>query len=1163
MKKILSFLLLLVMWFSTGANAAEGFYVSGTKLMDCNGNEFVMRGVNYSYAWQRGHESTVIPAAKRIGCNVIRIQLSTGKKWQKCDRSTVERLIKLCEDNKLIAIFNTHDETGSMSYSDLENACDYWLGLKDLLNEHRKTVLVNISNEWCGDWNTAFWAESYMKAIPKLRDGGLKNTLIVDCAGYGQYPKSVFDRGNDVAKADKQSNVLFSMHMYDEAGKSDVSVKGNIDKALATGLPMIIGEFACEHKGNKVAWQKILDYSKEKNIGWLGWSWTGNSSEVAACDMFGGYDDSDYKTNGTNIVKGTNGIKQTSKECGYYSSGTSEPSDNVGTATLWEGSFAMGNWSGMMEYKNVDENDQWNSSAMSGLEAGDKLVFSYSDVQSGAQIQLATFAGSAWTWTELVPYADIVGGQYIYTITDDDVEMLSEHGFAVKGQKATLVKIELVKKNGGNQGGGDDPDQPSAGTELWNGSVEMGNWSGEMYYKKESTNTQWKTMAMDGLEAGDKLVFCYEDVKADGQIQLATFGAGWAWTVLVDYDDIVDNQYVYTVTADDVDMLKTYGFAVKGQNATLVSVKLVKKGGDTPDPDKPDPDQPSTSKALWEGSVEMGSWSGEMYYKNDPDNTQWKAADMKGLAVGDKLVFTYEDVKSNAQIQLATFAGSAWTWTVLVDYADIVGGQYIYTVTDDDVEMISEHGFAVKGQNATLVKVELVKKNGGDTPVDPDQPTEGTDLWNGSVDFGNWKGEMYYKKVSDNDQWKTMPMANLAVGDQLVFCFSDVESDAQIQLATFDSSWSWTVIVDYDDIVGDKYVYTVTDEYLDMIKNQGFAAKGQNATLTAVKLVKKGGDTPVDPDQPTTSKVLWEGSLPMETWSGEMYYKNDGTCDQWKAAEMASLKAGDQLVFTYTDIDQLAQIQLATFDSNWDWTEIIPYADIIGGQYVYTVTDEYAGMIKNQGFAVKGQNATLVKVELVKKSGGDTPDPDQPDQPDPDALWNGNVNLGSWSGEMYYKNEAENDQWKADVMSGLKAGDKLVFTFKDVKADAQMQLVTFGLDENWTWTPIFDYENLSGDTYTYVITDEYLENIKTRGFAVKGQNATLVKVNAVVIPGGDTPDPDDPDNPDDPEDGIDSVTIDFSAPVEIYSLDGRRIRQPEHGTLYIVRQGGKIAKILY
>ena len=1042
MKKILSFLLLLVMWFSTGANAAEGFYVSGTKLMDCNGNEFVMRGVNYSYAWQRGHESTVIPAAKRIGCNVIRIQLSTGKKWQKCDRSTVERLIKLCEDNKLIAIFNTHDETGSMSYSDLENACDYWLGLKDLLNQHRKTVLVNISNEWCGDWNTAFWAESYMKAIPKLRDGGLKNTLIVDCAGYGQYPKSVFDRGNDVAKADTQSNVLFSMHMYDEAGKSDATVKDNIDKALATGLPMIIGEFAYEHKGNKVAWQKILDYSKEKNIGWLGWSWTGNSSEVASCDMFGGYDDSDYKTNGTNIVKGTNGIKQTSKECGYFAnasgSGDDTPSTG-GSAVLWEGSFAMGSWSGMMEYKNVDENDQWNSSAMAALEAGDKLVFSYSDAQSGAQIQLATFAGSAWTWTELVPYADIVGGQYIYTVTDDDVDMISEHGFAVKGQKATLVKIELVKKNGGSQGG----NQGGGSTDLWTGSVDMGNWSAEMYYKKLSDNDQWKTMAMESLEVGDQLVFCYSDVQSGAQIQLATFGEGWAWTVLVDYDDIVGSQYVYTVTADDVDMLKTYGFAVKGQKATLIAVKLVKKGGDTPDPDNPD-------------------------------------------------------------------------------------------------------------------------------PVDPDKPAESTDLWEGSVDFGNWKGEMYYKKVSDNDQWKTMPMAGLAVGDQLVFCFSDVQSGAQIQLATFDASWEWAVMVDYDDIVGSQYVYTITDEYLDMIKNQGFAAKGQKAILTAVKLVKKnGGDTPVDPDQPTTSKVLWEGSVPMETWSGEMYYKNDGTCDQWKTAEMASLKTGDQLVFTYTDIDQLAQIQLATFDSNWDWKEIISYADIIGGQYVYTVTDEYADMIRSQGFAVKGQFATLVKVELVKKGGGEDPtpvDPDDPVTPDPDALWSGSVDLGSWSGMMEYKNVEENDQWKADVMSGLKAGDKLVFTFKDAQADSQLQIVTFGLDEAWTWTPIFDYEDIADAIYTYVITEEYLENIKTRGFAVKGQNATLVKVNAVVIPGGDTPDdpddPDNPDDPDDPEDGIDSVTIDFNAPVEIYTLEGCRVNEMEHGTVYIVRQGNKIAKVL-
>ena len=129
MKKILSLLLLFVAAVS-GAVAAEGFHTSGTKLFDANGNEFIMRGCNYSWAWQRGNEYSVIPAAKRIGCNAIRIQLSTGRKWQKCSKSDLERLIKLCEDNKLIAVFNTHDETGSNEYSDLENAANFWIEMK-------------------------------------------------------------------------------------------------------------------------------------------------------------------------------------------------------------------------------------------------------------------------------------------------------------------------------------------------------------------------------------------------------------------------------------------------------------------------------------------------------------------------------------------------------------------------------------------------------------------------------------------------------------------------------------------------------------------------------------------------------------------------------------------------------------------------------------------------------------------------------------------------------------------------------------------------------------------------------------------------------------------------------------------------------------------------
>ena len=97
---------------------SEGLHIDGTRILDAKNNELVMRGVNYSWAWQRGHEETVIPAAKRIGCNAIRIQLSTGERqkqglypdWDRCEPADLERLIELCEQNKLIAVFNTHED---------------------------------------------------------------------------------------------------------------------------------------------------------------------------------------------------------------------------------------------------------------------------------------------------------------------------------------------------------------------------------------------------------------------------------------------------------------------------------------------------------------------------------------------------------------------------------------------------------------------------------------------------------------------------------------------------------------------------------------------------------------------------------------------------------------------------------------------------------------------------------------------------------------------------------------------------------------------------------------------------------------------------------------------------------------------------------------------
>ena len=275
---------------------------------------------------------------------------------------------------------------------------------------------------------------------------------------------------------------------------------------------------------------------------------------------------------------------------------------SASATVLWEGEVVMGDWAGMMEYKNIPENTQWNNAAMSALKAGDKIVFSYKDVDNSnaekpAQIQLATFAGESWGWTKVIDADPISGTSYTYTLTGDpigdytDVEMISEKGFAVKGQNATLVKVEVNPDGADIPDTPDTPDTPGTATAIWEGEVVMGDWAGMMEYKNIPENTQWNNAAMSGIQAGDKLVFTYKDVdnsnaEKPAQIQLATFaGESWGWTKVIDADPISGTSYTYTLTGDpigdytDVEMISEKGFAVKGQNATLIKVELVGKGG--------------------------------------------------------------------------------------------------------------------------------------------------------------------------------------------------------------------------------------------------------------------------------------------------------------------------------------------------------------------------------------------------------------------------------------------------------------------------------------------------------------------------------------------------------------------------------------------------------
>jgi len=296
-----------------------GFYVSGTSLYDAEGVEFVMRGVNYPHTWFKNNLEEALPAIAATGSNTVRIVLSNGVQWRKDSEEDVLRIIEMCKELHMIAVLEVHDATGRNDIDDLMKAVDYWIEIKDVLIGNEAYVIVNIANEWLGNWESEAWRDGYVEAIPKLREVGIKNTIMVDAAGWGQYAKSIHDYGREVFDSDELSNTIFSIHMYENAGRTEKIVKTNIDRALAIGVPVLIGEFGHKHGNKSVAFESILSYCEEVGAGYLGWSWKGNSGGVEYLDIALEWDGSVLSADwGEILVNGENGIRQTSVMCSVF-----------------------------------------------------------------------------------------------------------------------------------------------------------------------------------------------------------------------------------------------------------------------------------------------------------------------------------------------------------------------------------------------------------------------------------------------------------------------------------------------------------------------------------------------------------------------------------------------------------------------------------------------------------------------------------------------------------------------------------------------------------------------------------------------------------------------------------------------------------------------------
>jgi len=114
-----------------------------------------------------------------------------------------------------------------------------------------------------------------------------------------------------------------------------------------------------------------------------------------------------------------------------------------GTVIL-EGDYNLGSWS---------QDVLVPAEKFANAKEGDKVVIYFSDVESGAQIQVAASdVDEAGTWREFVPYDDVAGSTYTYIIQGDctakgvatnDLAAFQKNGMGLKGQKAHIVKVVL------------------------------------------------------------------------------------------------------------------------------------------------------------------------------------------------------------------------------------------------------------------------------------------------------------------------------------------------------------------------------------------------------------------------------------------------------------------------------------------------------------------------------------------------------------------------------------------------------------------------------------------------------------------------------------------------------------------------------------------------
>ncbi len=320
----------------TPSTATAGFRIQGGRLVDNNGQAFVMRGVSYPFTWFTGRYPNQtqqdLTNIANTRANAVRIVLSTGTgSAARNSAAQLTNLIQWCKDRRMIAILEVHNSTGwgDNGSPHITDAVNYWRS-SDIMNALRgqeNFVIINIANEPFGNNSSGSYVADTIAAIRSLRTAGYTHNLMVDGANWGQdWTNTMRNNAAQIFNGDPQRNVILSVHMY-EVYANGSTATSYMQAFQSAGIPLVVGEFGADHQGQPVDEGTIMSQAQQRGIGYLGWSWSGNGSCCLSLDIVNNFGTS-LTSWGNILINGNNGIRQTAVAASVFSGTTPNPNPN-------------------------------------------------------------------------------------------------------------------------------------------------------------------------------------------------------------------------------------------------------------------------------------------------------------------------------------------------------------------------------------------------------------------------------------------------------------------------------------------------------------------------------------------------------------------------------------------------------------------------------------------------------------------------------------------------------------------------------------------------------------------------------------------------------------------------------------------------------------------